>query len=75
MKKLTKAMCWEVVSIISDKLNGVGIAVFRKPATNDCYEKRAEKSPPICPDTDDPNAAWYFSLSPKRTLQSSESIN
>lgn len=60
MKALTKAMCWEVVSISKDKLNGVGIAVYKKPTSNECYEKRSQNQPPICPDSDDPNAAWYF---------------
>ncbi|KAL0396913.1 UNVERIFIED_CONTAM: putative methyltransferase PMT26 [Sesamum calycinum] len=39
-KKLTQAMCWEVVSITKDELNGVGIAVYRKPTSNECYEQR-----------------------------------
>lgn len=60
MKALTKALCWEVVSITKDKLNGVGIAVYKKPASNECYEQRSENQPSICPDSDDPNAAWYF---------------
>ncbi|XP_061346835.1 probable methyltransferase PMT26 [Gastrolobium bilobum] len=62
MKALTKAMCWEVVSISKDKLNGVGIAVYKKPTTNECYEKRSKNQPPICPDSDDPNAAWNIPL-------------
>lgn len=61
MKALTKAMCWEVVSITKDKVNGVGIAIYRKPlASNECYEKRSKNEPPMCSDSDDPNAAWYF---------------
>ena len=59
MKKLTKAMCWEVVSITKDRVNGVGIAVYRKPMTNECYKQRSKSDPPLCQDSDDPNAAWY----------------
>ncbi|KAJ1412976.1 S-adenosyl-L-methionine-dependent methyltransferase, partial [Sesbania bispinosa] len=62
MKALTKAMCWEVVSITKDKLNGVGIAVYKKPTSNECYEQRPKNQPPICPDSDDPNAAWNVPL-------------
>lgn len=62
MKALTKAMCWEVVSISRDKLNKVGIAVYKKPTSNECYEKRSKNEPSICQDYDDPNAAWYFFL-------------
>ncbi|KAK4264724.1 hypothetical protein QN277_025859 [Acacia crassicarpa] len=62
MKALTKTMCWEVVSITKDKVNGVGIAIYRKPMTNECYEKRSKNQPPMCPDLDDPNAAWNIPL-------------
>ncbi|CAL0305268.1 unnamed protein product [Lupinus luteus] len=62
MKSLTKAMCWELVSISKDRVNGVGIAVYKKPASNDCYEKRSKSEPPVCPDSDDPNAAWNVPL-------------
>lgn len=62
MKKLTQAMCWEVVSITKDRVNGVGIAVYRKPMTNECYEQRSKSDPPLCQDSDDPNAAWNVPL-------------
>ncbi|XP_047958846.1 probable methyltransferase PMT26 [Salvia hispanica] len=62
MKKLTKAMCWEVVSITKDRVNGVGIAVYRKPMTNECYKQRSKSDPPLCQDSDDPNAAWNVPL-------------
>ncbi|KAL3524797.1 hypothetical protein ACH5RR_013169 [Cinchona calisaya] len=62
MKKLTKSMCWEVVSITKDTVNGVGIAVYRKPTTNECYEQRSQNEPPLCQESDDPNAAWNVPL-------------
>ncbi|KAM7259287.1 hypothetical protein ACFE04_015028 [Oxalis oulophora] len=62
MGKLTKAMCWEVVSINRDTINKVGVATYRKPATNECYEKRKKQDPPMCTGTDDPNAAWNVPL-------------
>ncbi|KAL1538985.1 putative methyltransferase PMT26 [Salvia divinorum] len=62
MKQLTQAMCWELVSITKDRVNGVGIAVYRKPMTNECYEQRSKSDPPLCQDSDDPNAAWNVPL-------------
>ncbi|XP_052190294.1 probable methyltransferase PMT26 [Diospyros lotus] len=62
MKELTKSMCWEVVSITRDTVNGVGIAVYQKPTTNECYEKRTQNVPPVCQESDDPNAAWNVPL-------------
>ncbi|KAJ4833530.1 hypothetical protein Tsubulata_030065, partial [Turnera subulata] len=54
MSELTKAMCWELVSITKDTVNGVGIATYKKPTTNECYEKRSKQEPPLCEANDDP---------------------
>ncbi|KAI4364332.1 hypothetical protein MLD38_020440 [Melastoma candidum] len=62
MTELTKAMCWDLISINKDKLNGVAIATYRKPSTNDCYQRRSQTEPPLCRESDDPNAAWNVTL-------------
>nr|CAD1842044.1 unnamed protein product [Ananas comosus var. bracteatus] len=62
MSALTKSMCWEMVNKTKDSVNQVGLAIFRKPSNNDCYEKRTENDPPLCQESDDPNAAWNVSL-------------
>ncbi|KAK6129579.1 hypothetical protein DH2020_036680 [Rehmannia glutinosa] len=62
MSSLTVAMCWDLVTIKKDKLNSIGAAIYQKPDSNDCYEQRKEKNPPICKSGDDPNAAWYVPL-------------
>ncbi|KAG9150811.1 hypothetical protein Leryth_002963 [Lithospermum erythrorhizon] len=62
MKKLTKAMCWEVVSITKDTVNQVGIAIYHKPTSNECYEQREQNDPPLCSESDDPDAAWNVPL-------------
>ncbi|KGN48886.1 probable methyltransferase PMT27 [Cucumis sativus] len=62
MSALTKSMCWELVTIQKDKLNSVGAAIYRKPISNECYDQRKHKRPPMCKNDDDPNAAWYVPL-------------
>ncbi|KAL9234219.1 hypothetical protein vseg_009114 [Gypsophila vaccaria] len=62
MSKLTKSMCWELLEIGKDKVNGVSAAVYRKPTSNDCYEQRTKNDPPLCQESDDPNAAWGVPL-------------
>ncbi|KAJ6677885.1 SAM-DEPENDENT METHYLTRANSFERASE [Salix viminalis] len=62
MTELTKAMCWELVSITKDTINGVGVATYRKPSSNDCYERRSKQEPPLCEASDDPNGAWNVPL-------------
>ncbi|XP_020599603.1 probable methyltransferase PMT27 isoform X1 [Phalaenopsis equestris] len=62
MSSLTISMCWDLVTIKKDKLNGVAAAFYRKPTTNECYDNRKNQNPPMCEEGDDPNAAWYIPL-------------
>ncbi|XP_020571524.1 probable methyltransferase PMT24 [Phalaenopsis equestris] len=59
---LTKSLCWEMVTKTRDALNEVGFAIFRKPSNNACYDTRSQNSPPLCQESDDPNAAWNIQL-------------
>ncbi|OMO67911.1 putative S-adenosyl-L-methionine-dependent methyltransferase protein [Corchorus olitorius] len=69
MAELTKVMCWELVNKTSkDAVNNVAVATFRKPTSNECYEQRSQQEPPLCPESDDPNASckrWETLLSCK----------
>ncbi|PSS00107.1 Methyltransferase [Actinidia chinensis var. chinensis] len=62
MSELTKSMCWDLVMIEKDELNEVGAAIYRKPTSNECYEKRQNNEPPLCKESDDPDAAWSVPL-------------
>ncbi|PRQ22547.1 putative S-adenosyl-L-methionine-dependent methyltransferase [Rosa chinensis] len=62
MSELTKSICWDLVVIKKDKLNQVAAAIYRKPSTNECYNERAQNEPPLCSESDDPNAAWKVPL-------------
>lgn len=62
MSELTKSMCWELVKISRDDLNEVGAAIYRKPSSNECYEKRSQNEPPLCNKADEPDAVWYIIL-------------
>ncbi|KAL4388691.1 hypothetical protein GQ457_09G012000 [Hibiscus cannabinus] len=63
MVELTEAMCWKLVNKTrKDRINRVAVAIFKKPATNDCYNRRSKQEPPLCPDSDDPNSAWNVPL-------------
>ncbi|KAL6651682.1 hypothetical protein ACP70R_010607 [Stipagrostis hirtigluma subsp. patula] len=62
MSALTRSMCWKMVNKVKDRVNRVGIAIFRKPTDNSCYDTRSEANPPLCGEYDDPDAAWNVSL-------------
>ncbi|KAJ3672435.1 hypothetical protein LUZ60_007156 [Juncus effusus] len=75
MKSLTRSMCWDLVTIKKDRLNGVGAAFFRKPTNNECYTERRRQNPPMCEQNDDPNAAWYIPMKTcMHTVPTSESV-
>lgn len=50
-------MCWDLVTIKKDKLNGLAAAFYKKPTTYECYEDREYQNPPMCEGVD-PNVAW-----------------
>lgn len=62
MSKLTEQMCWKLVKKEKDTVNGVGIAIYQKPSTNECYDQRSQNEPPMCEQSDDRNAAWNVPL-------------
>lgn len=62
MSTLMKSICWDMVTKTKDARDKVGVAIFRKPFNNSCYEKRQQSSPPFCQESDDPNAAWNVPL-------------
>lgn len=62
MSKLTEQMCWKLVKKDKDTVNGVGIAIYQKPTSNECYEQRSQSEPPLCQQSDDRNAAWNVPL-------------
>ncbi|CAL9108032.1 unnamed protein product [Musa textilis] len=62
MSELTTSICWEMVAKRKDKVNNVGLAIYRKPSDNSCYDKRTEENPPLCQEFDDPDAAWNVPL-------------
>ncbi|KAH1125449.1 hypothetical protein GLYMA_06G119400v4 [Glycine max] len=62
MGEITKSMCWDLVVIAKDKLNGVAAAIYRKPTDNECYNNRIKNEPSMCSESDDPNTAWNVSL-------------
>nr|XP_043639127.1 probable methyltransferase PMT27 [Erigeron canadensis] len=62
MSALTVAMCWKLITIKRDNLNIIGVAIYQKPDSNECYNDRKNQEPPMCKPEDDPDAAWYVPL-------------
>jgi SAM-dependent methyltransferase len=62
MTALTKSMCWEMVARTSDTVDQTALVIFKKPSSNECYGKRSHPEPPLCEESDNPNAAWYCTI-------------
>ncbi|KAM0888488.1 hypothetical protein ACQ4PT_028315 [Festuca glaucescens] len=62
MAALTKSMCWEMVTRTSDTVDQTALVIFKKPSSNECYGKRSHQEPPLCEESDNPDAAWNITL-------------
>lgn len=62
MSTLTRSMCWKLVNKVKERINRKGIAIFQKPMDNRCYDARSAANPPLCGQSDNPDAAWNISL-------------
>ncbi|XP_068657788.1 probable methyltransferase PMT28 isoform X2 [Aristolochia californica] len=59
MSKFTASICWNILAHRVDEISEVGIKIYQKPSSNDIYELRRKKFPPLCKEDEDPNSAWY----------------
>lgn len=62
MVALTESMCWNLTIKAKGLASGIGVAIFQKPTSNICYEKRVKNKPPICSEKEKPDAAWRTPL-------------
>lgn len=59
VSSLAERMCWQQVAKVVNTDMGIGVAVWQKPTTNECYDDRHPATlPPMCPPADNPDAAW-----------------
>ncbi|KAL0325741.1 UNVERIFIED_CONTAM: putative methyltransferase PMT28 [Sesamum radiatum] len=59
---LTASICWNILADKTDEVSDIGVKIYQKPETNDIYEHRRKKVPPLCKENENPDAAWYIPL-------------
>ncbi|PQQ01404.1 putative methyltransferase PMT28 [Prunus yedoensis var. nudiflora] len=57
MSKLAASICWNILAHKTDEVSDVGVKIYQKPDSNDIYELRRKKYPPLCKENDNPDAA------------------
>ncbi|KAJ9166091.1 hypothetical protein P3X46_020887 [Hevea brasiliensis] len=62
MTTLTASICWNILAHKTDEVNEVGVKIYQKPESNDIYELRRKKIPPLCKENENPDAAWYVPM-------------
>lgn len=62
MSKLTASICWNILADESDEVSDIGVKIYQKPKSNDIYELRRKKFPPLCKENENPDAAWRVPL-------------
>lgn len=55
---VTNSMCWTIVAKTFDS-SGIGMVIYQKPTSSECYEKRKVQNPPLC-QQDGKNSSWYL---------------
>lgn len=63
MTRLTASICWNILAHKTDEVGEVGVKIYQKPVSNDIYELRRKKNPPLCKENENPDAAWYAKMS------------
>ncbi|XP_057975689.1 probable methyltransferase PMT28 [Malania oleifera] len=62
MTTLTASICWNVLAHKTDEVSEMGVKIYQKPESNDIYELRRKKNPPLCKEDEKPDAAWYVPM-------------
>ncbi|EPS70327.1 hypothetical protein M569_04431 [Genlisea aurea] len=62
LSKLAASICWNILADRADDVSDTGIKIYQKPDTNGIYGLRRKKSPPLCKEDENPDAAWYIPL-------------
>lgn len=55
---LTASICWNILAHKTDEISEMGVKIYQKPESNDIYELRRKKNPPLCKENENPDAAW-----------------
>lgn len=62
MTTLTASICWNILAHKTEEVSEVGVKIYQKPESNDIYELRRKKNPPLCKENENPDAAWYVPM-------------
>ncbi|GMH04158.1 hypothetical protein Nepgr_005997 [Nepenthes gracilis] len=62
MTAFTASICWNVLADKTDEISEVGVKIYQKPESNDIYELRRKKSPPLCNENENADATWYVPI-------------
>ncbi|KAL8141200.1 LOW QUALITY PROTEIN: hypothetical protein V2J09_007221 [Rumex salicifolius] len=62
MTSLTASLCWNVLADKADEDSEVGIKIYQKPESNEIFYLRRKRNPPLCKETENPDAAWRVPL-------------
>ncbi|XP_051124014.1 probable methyltransferase PMT28 isoform X2 [Andrographis paniculata] len=59
LSKLTSSICWNILADKTDEVSDIDVKIYQKPQENQIYQLRRKKTPPICKENENPDAAWH----------------
>lgn len=58
MSNLMASICWNILAHKAVEISDVGVKIYQKPESNDIFELRRKKNPPLCKEDENPDSAW-----------------
>ncbi|KAK6939461.1 putative S-adenosyl-L-methionine-dependent methyltransferase [Dillenia turbinata] len=62
MTSLMASICWNILAHKTDEDSEVDVRIYQKPDSNDIYELRRKKFPPMCKENENADATWYVPI-------------
>ncbi|KAK9164141.1 hypothetical protein Syun_005043 [Stephania yunnanensis] len=62
ISSMMASICWNILAHKTDDTNELGVKIYQKPESNDIYQLRRKKNPPLCKEDEKPDAAWYVHM-------------
>ncbi|PON40859.1 putative methyltransferase PMT [Parasponia andersonii] len=62
MNTLTSSICWNILAHKTDDVSEVSVKIYQKPESNEIYQSRRRRYPPLCKEDENPDAAWYVAM-------------
>ncbi|KAL5704614.1 tRNA 4-demethylwyosine synthase (AdoMet-dependent) [Ranunculus cassubicifolius] len=62
LSTLMASICWNILAHKTDEISEMGVKIYQKPDSNNIYELRRKKTPPLCKEGENADSTWYVPI-------------